>query len=150
MLLTIQKIGIGLDFAIVYEDHNVQLAFDAGLISNKIGAAQADMQYLRDHYFNKPNYIRIDGQPLLLDFGPQTFLSPSEWAQIFQPFGGNKPTFLTLWYQVRNKSDLFYVFNEFLSGKFSNNKHRVSLEENSHGYSRTLPLVFRISTIITH
>lgn len=91
---------IGLDFALVYEDHNLQMAYDAGFISDKIGQAQGDMGYIRDVYFTNPNYIRINGQPLLLVFGPQTFFSPNEWGRVFEPFGGNRPTFLTLWYQV--------------------------------------------------
>lgn len=91
---------IGLDFAIVYEDHNIQMAYDAGFITDKIGTAQADMGFLKDVYFHNPRYIRIDGQPLLLVFGPQTFYSGYEWGRIFEPFSGNPPTFLTLWYQV--------------------------------------------------
>ena len=97
---------IGLDFAIVYEDHNIQMAYDAGIITDKIGTAQADMGYLKDVYFHKPNYIRINGQPLLLVFGPQTFFSGGEWGRIFEPFSGNTPTFVTLWYQVRNLNTL--------------------------------------------
>ena len=89
---------VGLDFGIVYEDHNIGMAADAGQVGNRIGAAQADMAYLRDRYFPQANYIRVNNAPLLLDFGPQTFTSPSDWGAIFSVLP-QRPTFLTLWYQ---------------------------------------------------
>ena len=90
---------VGLDFGVVYEDHNVGMAADAGLVGNKIGTAQSDMAYVRDHYFSQGNYLRVNNAPLLLVFGPQTFTAPSDWDAIFSVLP-TKPTFLTLWYQA--------------------------------------------------
>lgn len=87
---------VGLSFAIVYEDQNINIAFNAKAITNKISAAQDDMNYLSSKYFNKLSYIKIDAKPLLLTFGPQTFQTEAEWTQIFSVFSV-KPTFLTLW-----------------------------------------------------
>ena len=89
---------VGLDFGIVYEDHNVGMAADAGQVGNRIGAAQTDMAYLRDRYFPQANYVRVNNAPLLLDFGPQTFTNPADWGAIFSVLP-TRPTFLTLWYQ---------------------------------------------------
>jgi len=120
---------IGLEFAIVYEDHNIGMAADAGFISDRFGQAQNDMSYLRDNYFNKGNYVRVNGQPLLLDFGPQTFTSPNDWNTIFSPFGGNKPTFLTLWYQMQQAEgnvagEYPWIYSDFYDGlrNFYNNR----------------------------
>lgn len=133
---------IGLDFAIVYEDHNIQMAYDAGFITDKIGTAQADMGYLKDVYFNKPNYIRINGQPLLLVFGPQTFFSGAEWGRIFEPFSGNSPTFLTLWYQVSNLlTRLQDFFQEIIC---SNIKLSLIAVESIHGFTWTFTQAFVI------
>jgi hypothetical protein len=49
------------------------MASDAGFITDKIGAAKADMEYIRDQYFPRSHYPQMNDAPLLLDFGPQTF-----------------------------------------------------------------------------
>jgi hypothetical protein len=91
----ISKIAkVGLEFAVVYEDNNLTLAN----VPDKIGQARADMNYLRDNYFNKPEYIKINNQPLLMDFGPQTIQNANDWTSVFSALP-TKPYFLTLWYE---------------------------------------------------
>jgi len=91
----INKIGqVGLQFGVVYEDHNLILAN----VSDKLGQGRADMSYLRDNYFNKSEYLKINNQPLLLDFGPQTFQNANDWTNVFSVLP-TKPYFLTLWYE---------------------------------------------------
>jgi hypothetical protein len=111
---------MGLEFGIVYEDHNVGLAFNAHLISDEVGAAKNDMAYARDNYFGKPNYTKVNGAPLLLDFGPQTFTSSSDWDTIFSVFSA-KPIFLTLWYQSNSaganaSGEFAWVAMDFTTG----------------------------------
>lgn len=89
---------VGLKYAIVYEDHNVKIAFDQKKISNKLAAAQNDMSYLKINYFTDTSYINIDNRPLLLVFGPQTFFAGADWVSIFTALNP-KPVFLTLWNQ---------------------------------------------------
>lgn len=112
--------AVGLDFAVVYEDHNIQLAADAGFITNKLAAGQADLNYLKNNYFPQANYIRVNNAPLLLDFGPQTFQTPSEWSSLFASLSP-KPTFLTLWYESQeagsNASGEYpWIYSDFLTG----------------------------------
>lgn len=93
----IEKIAkVGLKFAIVYEDQNINIAYNNNVITNKISAAKNDMAYLASNYFNKDSYIKEGNRPLLLVFGPQTFESESEWTQIFAGLT-TKPSFYTLW-----------------------------------------------------
>lgn len=87
---------VGLQYAMVYEDQNVNIAFNKGVIANKIDAAQKDMLYLQRNHFNKNNYEKINNKPWLLDFGPQTFMTPGEWNNIFSVLTGT-PSFFTLW-----------------------------------------------------
>lgn len=108
--------AVGLSFGIVYEDHNLDLAG----VADKVGAAKADMVYLRDHYFSKSNYIKVNGAPLLLDFGPQTLKGESQWSAVFSPLS-QKPTFLPLWYQQgdagSNASGEFaWIYSDFTTG----------------------------------
>ncbi|MCP3162199.1 glycoside hydrolase family 71/99-like protein [Myxococcus qinghaiensis] len=112
--------AVGLDFAIVYEDHNIQLAANAGIITDKLAAGRADMGYLRDHYFSQGNYIRVNNAPLLLDFGPQTFQTPSDWTNLFGALSP-KPAFLTLWYESQEaganaSGEYAWIYSDFMAG----------------------------------
>ena len=82
--------SFGLDFSVVMEDR----------FSANIGQAQANVAYLRDNYFNKPNYIKVNPAkgPLLGVFGPITFQQESQWTTILAQAGGNVD-FNTLWYE---------------------------------------------------
>jgi hypothetical protein len=87
---------VGLAYAMVYEDQNINIAYGKGVVTDKIAAARQDMDYLQTHHFGSANYERVNGAPLLLDFGPQTFTDASDWAAIFSVLA--KPAaFFTLW-----------------------------------------------------
>ena len=112
---------VGLQYAIVYEDHNLGMARDAHLLKTDIiTQGKADMAYLRDNHFGKSNYIKINGAPLLLDFGPQTLVGGSQWEQLFSVFT-EKPTFLTLWNQMDQagkmaKGEFAWIYSNYLEG----------------------------------
>lgn len=80
----------GLGFSVVLEDR----------FSANISQAKANVTYLRDNYFNQPNYIRLGAgsDPLLGVFGPITFQQPSQWTEILGQ-AGEDVNFLTLWYE---------------------------------------------------
>lgn len=82
---------VGLDFAIVYEDATLDGLSDAG----KVTQSQADMKYLANNFFNKANYIKVNGRPLLMVFGPQQISSPGSWTDVFSVLV-TKPTFIVL------------------------------------------------------
>ncbi|SEL95648.1 hypothetical protein SAMN05444354_11026 [Stigmatella aurantiaca] len=121
--------SVGLEFAVVYEDNNYTLAPQSGCpVPDKLAAARNDMVYLRDNYFSRGNHIKINNAPLLLDFGPQTFSSPSDWSNIFSPLSV-KPTFLTLWYEGQEaganaKGEYPWIYSDFTTGlqNFYNNR----------------------------
>lgn len=89
--------AVGLKFAIVYEDRTVtaNIAQDGDL--DRIALAQDDMNYLRTQYFLKSSYIKVNGKPLLLVFGPEEFKTSSDWQEIMSVLGNNV-TFLSLSY----------------------------------------------------
>ncbi|MDC0714964.1 glycoside hydrolase family 71/99-like protein [Stigmatella sp. ncwal1] len=121
--------AVGLEFAVVYEDNNFTLAPQSGCpVPDKLGAARNDMVFLRDNYFSRSNHIKVNNAPLLLDFGPQTFSSPSDWTNIFSPLS-TKPTFLTLWYESGEagsnaKGEYPWIYSDFTTGlqNFYNNR----------------------------
>lgn len=85
-----QTQDFGMDYNVVLEDR----------FSANINQAKANVAYLRDNYFNDPNYIRInaDNDPLLMVFGPITFQQPAQWTEILGQ-AGEPVDFLTLWYE---------------------------------------------------
>lgn len=85
--------NVGMDVAIVYEDQTLR---DGLSDSERITQAQADMRYLQSNFFNKDNYVKIGGRPLLMTFGPQTLTTPSDWTSVLAVLSTN-PVFLTLY-----------------------------------------------------
>jgi hypothetical protein len=87
----------GLQFSICYED--AQLA-NVKAIANidTVTAAQQDFAYLQSAYFGSKSYVKINNQPLLLNFGPQGMETPNDWQQAFSGLSV-KPRLLPLAYE---------------------------------------------------
>jgi glycoprotein endo-alpha-1,2-mannosidase len=87
---------VGLEYAIVYEEFTAaEVAARTSLTD--LQAAQQDMSYMQNVFFDDEEYIQINNRPLLLTFGPRHFQSPGEWNQILGRL--NAPTtFMPLWY----------------------------------------------------
>jgi hypothetical protein len=86
----------GLQFGICYEDASLaQVKATTG--TDTVAAAQQDFAYLQSQYFSSGNYIRINNQPLLLDFGPQSLKTTTDWQRAFSGLS-TKPRLLSLEY----------------------------------------------------
>jgi Glycosyl hydrolase family 99 len=86
----------GLQYGICYED--ATLTQDKAVAgTDSITAAQQDFAYLQSNYFNSGSYIKINNQPLLLDFGPQVLKTSNDWSQAFSQLS-TKPRLLSLEY----------------------------------------------------
>lgn len=92
-----QTIPSGMQFAICYEDATLKKVVPA-LHLDTITAAKADMDYLQSAYFNKENYIKINGRPVLLCFGPQVMKKGFYWEGAFAGIEP-KPCLLPLAFQ---------------------------------------------------
>jgi hypothetical protein len=89
--------GAGLQFGICYED--ASLAQDKAVAGiDTVTAAKSDFSYLQSAYFGSGSYIKINDQPLLLDFGPQGLKTTADWQQAFSVFN-TKPRLLSLQYE---------------------------------------------------
>jgi glycoprotein endo-alpha-1,2-mannosidase len=89
---------VGLDFAIVYEEFTAD-EVERRTNNTAIEAAQADMSYMVDNYFNSDLYIEIDNEPLLLTFGPRFFTSKYQWNDILGVLG-DPIKFMPLWHHI--------------------------------------------------
>jgi len=88
----------GLKFSICYEDQTIQHMIDGQYLAstNAIMQAQQDMLFLQTNYFSDSSYLRLDGKPVLLNFGPQYFSANSDWVKIFSVLAPpNQPAFFT-------------------------------------------------------
>ena len=86
----------GLKFAICYEDQTIQHLIDRHYLaaSNALSHAQEEMLYLQKNWFSDPSYLRLNGRPVLLNFGPQYFMQNTDWETIFSVLAAsNQPAF---------------------------------------------------------
>jgi Glycosyl hydrolase family 99 len=88
----------GLRFGVVMEDRFSTVS--SSNLTPDINKGKANMAYLRDNYFNNPNYIRQNAtnDPLVGVFGPIRFQTELQWTQILAE-AGEDVDFNTLWYE---------------------------------------------------
>ena len=88
----------GLKFSICYEDQTIQHLIDGKTLAagDALVHAQQEMLYLQTNFFSDASYLRLKGQPVLLNFGPQHFLASTNWEEIFSVLAAtNQPAFFT-------------------------------------------------------
>ena len=124
---------VGLDYAIVYEDRFLPNVVNAGKAISVTSAAKTDLAYMEKNYFDDKNYIKINGKPLLLNFGPIVLQTPAEWTNVFNTLTA-KPTFLTLWNESGDAGDnaageyaWVYKNNTYLNNFYTNNKPKLAV-----------------------
>ncbi len=124
---------VGLEYAIVYEDRVTKSSVDAGKAISVTAAAKTDLAYMEKNYFDDANYIKVNGKPLLLNFGPIVLQTPAEWTNVFNTIT-TKPTFITLWDQSveagANASGEYawvYKDNSYLTNFYINTKPKLNV-----------------------
>ncbi|MWB92892.1 hypothetical protein GON26_00795 [Flavobacterium sp. GA093] len=124
---------VGLEYAIVYEDRVLQNVVNAGKAISVTSAAKTDLAYMQNNYFNDANYIKINGKPLLMNFGPIVLQTPAEWTNVFNSIT-TKPTFLTLWDQSFEAGDnasgeyaWVYKNSTYLTNFYTNTKPKLAV-----------------------
>ena len=81
-----QTAKFGMEFAVCFEDQY------AGDVNDAVNS----MHWVRDHYFNRPNHIKVNGAPALFVFGPQK-IAAGDWPTVLAATGAD-PAFFALWY----------------------------------------------------
>ncbi len=85
-----------LTFALVYEDRTVPNLIKEGKFSKDRAESQGNtlLRWLQADWFKKPNYVRIEGRPLFMVFGPEYYKGEA-WNAVFDGLSP-RPYFLTL------------------------------------------------------
>ncbi len=87
----------GLGFAVVYEDQTVKHMVNDGHLagSNALAYGKTVMRFMDENWFGDSRYLKLEGRPLLLTFGPQYFFNSSDWESMFSGLSSD-PLFFTL------------------------------------------------------
>lgn len=87
----------GLKYVMCYEDQSIGKMIEAGAFSKTqaVEYGQNALKWLNDHCFSDDSYIRYDGRPVLMCFGPQYFKDEKEWNAVFSECS-IKPYFIGL------------------------------------------------------
>lgn len=82
----------GLQFAICYEDQSIKHMIEEKHLSKQddIAEGEKSLRWLADNWFQDDAYVKMNGQPVLLVFGPQYF-GKEEWAQIVSDLPHQQP-----------------------------------------------------------
>lgn len=75
----------GLTFAACYEDRSVDLVVNWKRLApeHTTNELVATLRWMQEHWFSQPHYARLEGRPLLLNFGPMYFREPAAWQAAF-------------------------------------------------------------------
>ena len=87
----------GLQFAICYEDQTIKHMVDNKRLATAdvYTHGQAVMRYLQETWFGDAAYLKSDGRPVLLTFGPQYYANAADWEKLFSVLDV-QPVFITL------------------------------------------------------
>jgi Glycosyl hydrolase family 99 len=86
----------GLRFAIMYEDQTVKKAVEGKVLAapDAVAHGQVLMKWVDQHWFRNANYLKLNGRPVFMVFGPQ-YYKDDEWNELFKSIRPS-PLFFTL------------------------------------------------------
>lgn len=103
----------GMTFAVCYEDQSITKMIQAKTFTadQAVPRAAATFRWMNQNWFQDPAYLKLDGKPVVLNFGPQKFTRWSDWRTIFDS-SGVKPWFVSLEDHSEHDADGFYNWPE--------------------------------------
>lgn len=99
----------GLQFAVCYEDQTMIKMVENGSLPYRdtVPHGKEVMQWLDGHWFQSDTYLKLEGRPVVLDFGPQFFTLPGHWDSLFEGLSP-LPLFITLDGHMESAADGLY------------------------------------------
>ena len=87
----------GMKFVICYEDQSVKHLIEFGIIQRNEGlkTAKETFEWMDKNWFSDNAYVKVDGRPLVLCFGPQYFNQKNDWDQMWSGLAA-RPFFIDL------------------------------------------------------
>jgi hypothetical protein len=108
----------GLKFVVCYEDATVKNMVENGRIKEEdaIAHGQKVMAYLQETWFGDEAYLKVDGRPLLFNFGPQYFKTSADWQSLFSGLEP-KPLFVNLDNPLKGGADASFPWPPMWASK---------------------------------
>jgi hypothetical protein len=80
-VLFAQTGDLGMSFSVCYEDRTLELKVKRDhLAPEQVGQHLTEtIEWMQEHWFQSAQYFKIDGRPLLLNFGPVFVKDPEVW-----------------------------------------------------------------------
>jgi hypothetical protein len=99
----------GLKFAICYEDQSIGKMIEAGVLTkaDALDKGKNVFNYMDKNWLSKNAYVKYNGRPVVLTFGPQYYFDKSQWDTIFSACS-QRPYFITLEGHSENFADGSY------------------------------------------
>lgn len=87
----------GMKFAACFEDRSLELAVNFGDLKKEDvpGQLARTVGWMQEEWFAKPQYFRLGGKPLLMNFGPMYVKDPSVWKAALDS-ATDRPAFYAL------------------------------------------------------
>jgi len=103
----------GMTFAVCYEDQSITKMIQAKNFKAEEAVARATsvFEWMEKNWLHDPAYLKFDGRPVVLNFGPQKFTRWSDWQKIFSPCAV-RPWFVSLEDHMEHDADGFYNWPE--------------------------------------
>lgn len=71
---------MGMTFAACYEDRSAKYMSELGKLDDPNRHLADTFRWMEREWFGKPQYFRLEGRPLVLNFGPMFYTSPEAWS----------------------------------------------------------------------
>lgn len=99
----------GMKFAVCYEDQSMGKMILAKKFDYEasVDRGKATLKWMDENWFQDESYVKFEGRPVLLDFGPQHFLKADQWDQLFSVVR-TRPYFVSLNDHMEFYADNFY------------------------------------------
>ena len=124
---------LGLSFAACYEDRSIQLMVEWGELApgQTTNHLAETFQWMQREWFAGAHYHRLDGRPLVLNFGPMYMRSPAAWAAAMSGLPV-RPAFYALhhlWRTAGADGGFTWVHPDPWDGGFSDETVKVRIGE---------------------
>ncbi len=99
----------GLKYIICYEDQTIGKMIEAAAITKNdaIDVGKRTFEWMQENWFSDDAYVKYEGRPVLMCFGPQYYKDKAQWDELFS-VTNPRPMFISLNHHVEGWADGSY------------------------------------------
>lgn len=140
LFTTIQRAGM--KFALVYEDQTVTQLIKGGKFKaeDTLDQGKRLMQWVEKTWFRTPQYVKQNGRPIFLVFGPQ-YYAEGDWPKLFEGLSP-QPAFFTLHHRKGNAAIGAYDWPLPKGGDEGSDRERAGFMTRAKDWSAFIPVAY--------